>query len=430
MYITLTSAANLDSYPLNNGGDFTVQLREPLHLNSNYEVALAQILYRKNWATLQADQNFIILEHITDIENRLKQHLLWQWLNVELSKLWQSRNLFMYLKSNANRKSFIHMPAEMTHLNLLNTLNMATQRLLVPTTTTAKLSSFWKVISDQKLIKFSTKNLLKDEDIKSGDQLVLSDDLVKLLSNDRPIALSSSTEWSISNKYFFENWSTAKVLETSDITRTLISLPTKHYSSEVEVIATLNHEMEKHAPNLSIIMNDMKHSHFVLKANSLDYTIWFRIHLSIALAEVLGFSRDQLDHGHYLKTADIINDPINKINSLLPTKYELGNVFVFESSQEVGIQRITEALWIHCNIVQAQAVGDTWKPLLHIVPSIGGKNETTELNFNPPHYIPLSLYHINSIRIQIFNTYGAQTIPFQSDVIIKLHIRERTTSLS
>ena len=48
-YITLPSNSSLDDFPENTLTHYTTRLKTPLRLNGNYEVALAQILFPRNW---------------------------------------------------------------------------------------------------------------------------------------------------------------------------------------------------------------------------------------------------------------------------------------------------------------------------------------------------------------------------------------------
>ena len=278
----------------------------------------------------------------------------------------------------------------------------------------------------------------------ASDTLVLSEALSRLLFNsDKEVEFQLNTSTTTKRnggdtdpeKYFFTDWSIAKQLDDSDIIITKVSLPTKHYESEKEIIDALNYQLQsqKRSLNITLELSIIKHCKLKFIANSTDLNIWYRIGMSPVLAEVLGFTRDQLGNGQFLKIEIVegvelyhVENPTILVDRLIKRSKDphLANkTYTITSSQEVGVQRVTEALWVHCDIVKPQVVGSELRSLLRIVPSVGKSNVTTELNFNPPHYIPLSLYHINSIRIQIFNTYGLQTIPFESDVIIKLHFR-------
>ena len=48
-YITLPSNSSFKDFPSNTLTQYTTRLKNPLRLDGNYEVALAQILFPKNW---------------------------------------------------------------------------------------------------------------------------------------------------------------------------------------------------------------------------------------------------------------------------------------------------------------------------------------------------------------------------------------------
>ena len=48
-YVTLPSNSSLSDFPQNTLTHYVTRLKNPLRLNGNYEVALAQILFPKNW---------------------------------------------------------------------------------------------------------------------------------------------------------------------------------------------------------------------------------------------------------------------------------------------------------------------------------------------------------------------------------------------
>ena len=84
MYIVLSSADSRDLFPKNNGGNFKVQLRDTLYLNNNYEVALAEILYKRTWNNLFSKNHYLILEYNKNIVfNNAKNSWLAQTFNAK-----------------------------------------------------------------------------------------------------------------------------------------------------------------------------------------------------------------------------------------------------------------------------------------------------------------------------------------------------------
>jgi len=70
-YVTLPSNSSQADFPENSLTHYTTRLKNPLRLNGNYEVALAQILFPKNW-NYREDSRIRILspagEHVVTIK--------------------------------------------------------------------------------------------------------------------------------------------------------------------------------------------------------------------------------------------------------------------------------------------------------------------------------------------------------------------------
>lgn len=84
-------------------------------------------------------------------------------------------------------------------------------------------------------------------------------------------------------------------------------------------------------------------------------------------------------------------------------------------------------LFVYCDIIEPQIVGDVMTPLLRIIPLdpskyIYGANKMHV--FSPPHYLPVMRREFDTIEIDIRTSTG-QKIPFQfGTVCIKLHFRK------
>lgn len=82
-------------------------------------------------------------------------------------------------------------------------------------------------------------------------------------------------------------------------------------------------------------------------------------------------------------------------------------------------------LWIYCNLVQPQIVGDTMTDLLATVPIKVEQNSTINfMRFERPQFVPLKTHDFNSIRIEI-KDHQDQLFPFQfGAVLIRLCFRK------
>lgn len=115
------------------------------------------------------------------------------------------------------------------------------------------------------------------------------------------------------------------------------------------------------------------------------------------LARILGFSTDESE------TANLILGQTGK--------------------NEASIMPNYPAVFVYCDVVEHQIVGDTKAPLLRTVPLVDKNQEVVGQSFVRPYYIPVKKNYIRSIEIELRNDSG-QLIKFQSGKsILVLHFR-------
>jgi hypothetical protein len=81
-------------------------------------------------------------------------------------------------------------------------------------------------------------------------------------------------------------------------------------------------------------------------------------------------------------------------------------------------------LFVYCDIVRHQFVGNKMAPLLRIVPSSGQLGDTIVERFTRPYYVPVSKGYINSVEIQINNDSGDLIKFISGKVVCVLHLRK------
>lgn len=90
-------------------------------------------------------------------------------------------------------------------------------------------------------------------------------------------------------------------------------------------------------------------------------------------------------------------------------------------------------LFVYCDIIEPQIVGDVMTPLLRIIPIdtskyVYGANKMHV--FSPPHYMPVMRREFHTIEVDIRSSTG-QKIPFQfGTVCVKLHFRKLYDNVS
>ena len=81
-------------------------------------------------------------------------------------------------------------------------------------------------------------------------------------------------------------------------------------------------------------------------------------------------------------------------------------------------------LYVYCDIIQSQYVGDALVPLLRIVPVEGKDGERVSKSFIRPQYLPVSRKQFESIEVNIKRDTG-ETVPFEfGEVLLTLHFRQ------
>ena len=111
-YITLPSNSSLADFPGNTLTQFTTRLKNPLRLDGNYEVALAQILFPKNWTyrnagvmevnsprgkKFQIKIQFYVYESLSQLFQRINNQIASTGSQVELEYNYEINKVFMVI---------------------------------------------------------------------------------------------------------------------------------------------------------------------------------------------------------------------------------------------------------------------------------------------------------------------------------------------
>ena len=83
-------------------------------------------------------------------------------------------------------------------------------------------------------------------------------------------------------------------------------------------------------------------------------------------------------------------------------------------------------MYVYCNVVDSQIVGDTFAPLLRTVAVSGERGSVITSTFDRPHYVPVSTDEVGMLEINIKDDTG-EDVSFQfGKVIVKLHFRQKS----
>lgn len=124
-----------------------------------------------------------------------------------------------------------------------------------------------------------------------------------------------------------------------------------------------------------------------------------------------------------------------KNGATLTFSSDVAVILGFETPFERAITQPTESpfapnvhlgmysLYVYCDIVQVQMVGDSQVPLLRVVPIEGQHGEYITRTYQSPQYLPVSRKAFDSIEIDIKDDTG-NSIPFESGKsMVTLHFR-------
>ena len=93
------------------------------------------------------------------------------------------------------------------------------------------------------------------------------------------------------------------------------------------------------------------------------------------------------------------------------------------AEREVDLEHGFHDLYVYCDIIRPQYVGDTLVPLLRIIPVEGEDGQRISKSFMRPQYLPVSRKQFESIEVNIKRDTG-EPVPFEFwRVFFTLHFR-------
>ena len=97
-----------------------------------------------------------------------------------------------------------------------------------------------------------------------------------------------------------------------------------------------------------------------------------------------------------------------------------------EAEYHPDMKMIKSALYVYCNVVEPQIVGDRrYKLLNHVAVNNQGPGENTLVEIARHHYLPVSRNHIPEIEVDITDDAGRSIRFERGKVITTLHFRRR-----
>ena len=152
----------------------------------------------------------------------------------------------------------------------------------------------------------------------------------------------------------------------------------------------------------------------------------------ITLTDKIWFDYDYVNQRVVFRKPKL-NDSVNLIIISPQLKYILGfdRLFFYDQDNYTSakyppdIRGGTDSMYIYCNIVKPQIIGNSMEQVLRIIPVSGEYGDIVDKQFNPAHYVPVLQKQFGSIEITI-KTDQDKPFAFQfGKSIVKLHFKRK-----
>jgi len=222
-----------------------------------------------------------------------------------------------------------------------------------------------------------------------------------------------------------------------------------YYSSITDLIAAINRGIEKGAKYLDTLLDDRPRNLNIVDAqltqDTYKYLVRNRNDFGIieldAIRAVDGvnmretFKHERLDSVKFIFDGERVGVKFSSKTVLAVElsdglKHTLGfndqfitidrNIATFYPDIKAGF----ESLYVYCNIIENQIVGNALAPLLRVVNLQGQRLEIIDKEYDSPHYCNVLQKDINEIEINIRNDMG-ELVNFEfGRVVVKLHFKK------
>jgi hypothetical protein len=193
-------------------------------------------------------------------------------------------------------------------------------------------------------------------------------------------------------------------------------IPDNRYESVKDLIKTLEQELSK---LLGEHANHITFSQMHTRQIKVYLSDGYEIRLSPSLSEALGF-------GDYDSKLCELRNHKNTTGSAIGCEVKrTDDDNTLLSPYVADVNKGMRTLFIHCNIVAAQLVGDMYVPLLRTVAVKGNTDDVIAKSFANIHYMSIERSNFQEIEIHITDDTG-RNVPFQHGrVIVKLHFKRK-----
>ena len=181
-------------------------------------------------------------------------------------------------------------------------------------------------------------------------------------------------------------------------------------------------ERHRGVEDTNIVFDYDSHTNKVVITVKKDYTLY----LSNAIAQALGF---KIYHPNALPTEEWTHrgfpNPFGESQCFPYKEVQPGSTEItYTATNAPDVDRGFYSLYVYCSLCSPQFVGDSYVPLLRIVPNAGERNMIT-MDIDNPHYVPVNVRSFDTVEMNIKNDVS-ENVSFQTGkVICKLHFRTK-----
>lgn len=443
-YITLPSNASMNYYPTNTQSSYRTKLISPLILNGEWEIGLVEIFFPRNWFNIGNHNNDYVIytktqksvqvenkEYVISFNYNPKESManFFQTLNKDIETLLNNENSVSWTVDNQKQKVTINLErgfeiyiSKEHAAKFLYILHLADEDIYIKTPTdmpyrisTEEWGGYFKIINKNPLNVTVHKiplTPIKEGHDKGGVFSIISKNIewlnlekyisftYNLLNNHVEIKLAKNAVLAVKREHantfvhIMKRQGDFWVLSDHKFVIDPYHIPQIGEFIELEIneyptIIEHNQEEKKFKLNIGmyktaeVLFKEFQH----IRLKQLpDLKVFLEVppdcevKFGDGLANMLGFTERHFSTGVYI------------------SKYPL--------ELDAGITEI----FVYCDIVESHHVGDTYAPLLRVLPVSNEHNSQVTKYFDKVVYFPLRKNFIESIEIELRTSSGEKII--------------------
>lgn len=101
------------------------------------------------------------------------------------------------------------------------------------------------------------------------------------------------------------------------------------------------------------------------------------------------------------------------------------SILADEKIGEYSLINVISSLYVYCDIIDYQFVGDSKVQLLRTVSTHNSSFDHFDIIYDSPHYLPVNKKTINTINIFIASDTGDKILFNSGKVFVKLHFKQK-----